>query len=443
MIALLNPEYWMARIGDAVSATGVSEAVASTATAAIGIVVLVFLAWLANFVAKEFLLRAIQSMVAHTPWVWDDVLLKAGVFTRLSHIAPALVLQVCGPAVFGGGDEARAFISAVVNVYSIIIALLVFSALINAIQQIVEQSARGASVPVKGFAQATKLVLFFVGGILVLSILVGKSPIYFLSGLGALTAVLLLVFRDALLGLVAGVMISVNQMVRVGDWIEMPKAGADGDVIDVSLTTVKVSNWDKTITTIPSYDLISCSFKNWRGMFDSGGRRIKRSIHIDMSTIRFIDSGLLARFQRIRRLRSYLESKLDEINRENQANETDMEILCNGRRLTNVGTFRAYCVQYLREHPQIHQGMTFLVRQLAPTEHGLPLEIYVFTTDTRWAVYEGIQADIFDHLLAVLPEFGLRVFQQPSGSDVQRLAGGHGPASTAMVATSANTGAKV
>jgi miniconductance mechanosensitive channel len=443
MIALLNPEYWMARIGDAVNATGVNEAVANTTTAAIGIVVLVFLAWLANFVAKEFLLRAIQSMVARTPWVWDDALLKAGVFTRLSHIAPALVLQVCGPAVFGGGDEARVFISAVVNVYSIIIALLVFSALINAIQHIVEQSARGAAVPVKGFAQAIKLVLFFVGGILVLSILVGKSPIYFLSGLGALTAVLLLVFRDALLGLVAGVMISVNQMVRVGDWIEMPKAGADGDVIDVSLTTVKVSNWDKTITTIPSYDLISCSFKNWRGMFDSGGRRIKRSIHIDMSTIRFIDSELLARFQRIRRLRSYLESKLDEINRENQANETDMEILCNGRRLTNVGTFRAYCVQYLREHPQIHQGMTFLVRQLAPTEHGLPLEIYVFTTDTRWAVYEGIQADIFDHLLAVLPEFGLRVFQQPSGSDVQRLAGGHGPASTAMVATSANTGAKV
>jgi miniconductance mechanosensitive channel len=252
-----------------------------------------------------------------------------------------------------------------------------------------------------------------------LATVLDKSPVYLLSGVGALTAVLLLVFKDAILGFVAGIMISVNEMVRIGDWIEVPKAGADGDVIDVSLTTVKVQNWDKTITTIPTYDLISGSFKNWRGMSDSGGRRIKRAIQIDMRSVRFADEALMAHWQKIDLLRTYLAEKQREIDMDNGRRGTDLAILGNGRRITNLGTFRAYCIAYLKAHPKIHQDMTFLVRQLAPTEHGLPLEIYVFTNDIRWPAYESIQADIFDHLLAVIGEFQLGVFQQPSGNDVQ------------------------
>jgi miniconductance mechanosensitive channel len=262
------------------------------------------------------------------------------------------------------------------------------------------------------------LIACLIAGIFVLATLMGKSPVYFLSGIGAVTAIIILVFKDAILGFVAGIQISVNQMVRIGDWIEMPKAGADGDVIDVSLTTVKVRNWDKTITTIPTYSLISDSFKNWRGMFESGGRRIKRALFLDMQTVGFADEQLLEGWKGIRLLKPYLEEKLAEIAEENKQRGDDLGVLGNGRRLTNVGTFRAYCVAYLKAHPRIHKDMTFLVRQLQPTEHGLPLEIYVFTTDTRWAFYEGIQADVFDHLIAIVGQFGLRVFQAPSGYDV-------------------------
>ena len=244
---------------------------------------------------------------------------------------------------------------------------------------------------------------------------------YFLSGLGALTAVLLLVFKDTILGLVAGVQLSANKMVAVGDWIEMPKYGADGDVIEVALTTVKVQNWDKTVTTIPAYALISDSFKNWRGMQESGGRRIKRSVSIDVQTIVFCDEEMLGRFAKIKYIAEYIQKKKDELARFNQELKVDDSSLVNGRRMTNVGTFRAYVVAYLKHHPKIHQEMTFLVRQLAPSENGLPIEVYVFSNDKVWANYEAIQADIFDHILAVVPEFDLRVFQVPTGNDFRRL----------------------
>lgn len=408
-------------LGDLLVSKGVDEYAAFLAASSIGMIMVVSLAIFVNWVAKRIILQIINKLVQHTPWDWDDIMRDQGVFTRLSHIAPAFVIQSMGPSVFGGGELATKIVHAAVMVYVLVVFLAVFSAIINSICFIINRSERGHQIPIKGFAQAIKLVIFLIGGILILSVLFGKTPVYFLSGIGALTAVLLLVFRDALLGLVAGVMISVNQLVRVGDWIELPKAGADGDVIDVSLTTVKVRNWDRTITTIPSYDLISQSFKNWRNMFEDGGRRIKRSLYLDMASVRFVDEKLLQRFMRIRRLRPYLEEKLAEVQKENNDPDLDMEILCNGRRLTNLGTFRAYCAAYLRENPLIHKNMTFLVRQLQPTEHGLPLEIYVFTTDTRWAFYEGIQADIFDHLLAVLSEFDLCVFQSPSGRDLRHL----------------------
>lgn len=384
-----------------------------------GVAVVLLLAWLANFFAKQVILRAIRAFVARTPVKWDDAMLQSGVFTRLSHLAPALVINALVPDVLGETPDVLAGVGVAVSVYLTIIWLAVLFALLDAIHTIMEDAGHATRMPVKGFVQAVKLVAALVGVILILSTLLDKSPLYLLSGLGALTAVLLLVFRDALLGFVAGIMISVNQMVRIGDWIEMPKAGADGFVTDVSLTTVKVQNWDKTITTIPTYSLISDSFKNWRGMFDIGGRRIKRALRIDMRSVRFADEAMIERWRKIALLAPYLAEKQAEIDAYNRQSNTDLTILGNGRRITNLGTFRAYCLAYLRAHPRIHQEMLMLVRQLEPTEHGLPLEIYAFTNDTRWVVYEGIQADIFDHLVAIANQFELRIFQQPSGHDIQ------------------------
>lgn len=409
-----------------------SAEIASVFLAGVGIAILAFLA---NLVAKRIIVRLVTKLVRRTPWSWDDKLADNHVFTRLSHLAPAMVINIFGRGVFGAYET---LVNNAVLIYIIVIMFLVMSAALNAVQAIIGETKRGADIPIKGFVQAIKLVAFLIGGILVLSVLVGKTPIFFLSGIGALTAVLLLIFRDALLGLVAGVMISVNQMVRVGDWIEMPSNGADGDVIDVSLTTVKVRNWDRTITTVPSYDLISKSFKNWRAMFENQGRRIKRSIYIDMQTIDFVDEARMERFKRIRLIQEYLAAKVREVEAANKETGLDLEILCNGRRLTNIGTFRAYCLAYLKAHPGILQRELMIVRQLAPTEHGLPLEIYAFTNDTRWVFYEGIQSDIFDHLLSIMREFGLRVFQGPSGYDVRETLRGLEPKTHEALAASEN-----
>jgi len=400
---------------------GVAVETAALATMMAGLGTLLILAWLLNLIAKRIILRAVTGVVRRTSYTWDDAFLQTGVFTRLSHIAPALVFNFFGDDVFGESPEMNVWVENFVSVYLIIIGLSVISALLNAALVIAHRSDSARRMPVKGFVQAVKLIVFLVGGIFVLSTIFNKTPVYFLSGLGALTAVLILIFKDAILGFVAGIQISVNQMVQVGDWIEMPKAGADGDVIDVSLTTVKVRNWDRTITTIPTYSLISDSFKNWQGMTESGGRRIKRSLYLDIQTVTFADEAMLSHWRKIRRLQPYLEEKLAEIAREKDTLGPNLGVLGNGRRLTNLGTFRAYVTAYLREHPKIHQDMTFLVRQLQPTEHGLPLEVYVFTNDIRWAFYEGIQADIFDHLVAMVPQFGLRIFQQPSGHDLRVL----------------------
>ncbi|GAB1489958.1 mechanosensitive ion channel family protein [Opitutaceae bacterium] len=395
----------------------------SLAARGIGFLVLVLLAWMADLLAKRIILRAITGLIRRTTTTWDNAMLEAGVFTRLCHFLPALVFQVFGSDVLGETPKMLLLLDTLVTLYLIFAAMMVVSATINAIQVIVSRGKLGSRVPLKGFAQGIKLVAALIGGIYMLSVLLNKSPVYIFSGMGALTAVLLLIFKDALLGFVAGIQISVNQMVQIGDWIEMPKAGADGFVIDVSLTTVKVQNWDKTITTIPTYALISESFKNWRGMFESGGRRIKRAIHIDLQTITFATETMLERWRRMRLLRPYLAEKLAEIEKENQQLNEELGVLGNGRRLTNLGTFRAYCIAYLRSHAGINQDMLLIVRQLAPTEHGLPLELYTFTRDVRWVVHESVQADIFDHLLAIVPQFDLRVFQQPSGADFKGLIG--------------------
>jgi miniconductance mechanosensitive channel len=383
-----------------------------------GVVVVVFMAWAANFLAKSVILQAVKTVVERSRITWDDALLDSGVFTRLSHLAPALVINTFGPGVLGGTPRVLAGVHGAVTIYLIFIWLSVLFALLNAVQLISDKKEKSKGVPVKGFAQAIKLVATIVSLIFVLSVLLNKSPILLFSGLGALTAVLMFVFKDAILGFIAGIQISANDMVKVGDWIEMPKAGADGDVIDVSLTTVKVQNWDKTITTIPTYSLISESFKNWKGMSASGGRRIKRSLNIEMSSIGFANEAQLERWSEIGLVREHLDRKREDINRDNEKLGASANVLGNGRRLTNIGTFRAYCLAYLKNHPHIHQEMTLLVRQLQSTEHGLPLEIYTFVNNTAWSFYEGVQSDIFDHLVAVAKVFDLRIFQQPSGMDV-------------------------
>jgi miniconductance mechanosensitive channel len=382
---------------------------------------LAVLAWFANYATKRFIASIVHPLIHKTGNQWDDQLIANRVLVRFSHIVPAAIIHFFAPALFDTHPQIVALCQVVVNTYLIVIALFIIDGVLNFFRAIWEQLPVGKRFPAKSFIQAAKLVINLVGCIFILSAVLGKSPLVFFSGLGAITAILLLIFKDAILGLVAGFQLSVNNMVMVGDWIEMPGRGADGDVIDVSLTTVKVQNWDKTITTIPTHALISDSFKNWRGMSESGGRRIKRSLQIDLRTIQFANETLLERFKRIRILRPYLQGKLDDIQKHNSDVGDDLSELINGRRLTNVGTFRAYCVAYLRNHPKIHQsGMTLLVRQLAPTQTGLPIELYAFANDTAWANFEDIQGDIFDHLLSILPEFELSAFQTPSGADLEK-----------------------
>jgi len=383
----------------------------------IAITLVIVLSIITNYVAKKLILKGISNIISRTRTNWDDILLKRKVFNQLSHFAPALVIYFMAPIVLKGYDLSIIFITNAVYIYMILLGILIIHSFLDAGLEIYRTFGVAKEIPIKGFIQVLKIVVIFVGGIFVLSIILKRTPIYLLSGLGAITAVLMLIFRDSILGFVAGIQLITNKMIARGDWIEMPKYGADGDVLDVTLTTVKVSNWDKTITTIPTYALINESFKNWRGMEESGGRRIKRAVYIDMNTIKFCDEDMLNRFSKIRYISEYIEKKKQEITKYNIELKVDDSDLVNRRRLTNIGTFRAYVIAYLRNHPMINQDMTFLIRQLAPGDYGLPIEIYVFCKDKVWANYESIQADIFDHFLAIIPEFDLKVFQNPSGSD--------------------------
>ena len=384
------------------------------------LVVILLLAWVGNFIAKKIILRITRRLIKKTKTQWDDILDEHRVFTLLSHLVPAIIIYVFTPVVFIGTLGGERFMRVVSVIYIIVIGMLVLNAFLNGAVDIYRTYAFARRMPIRGFVQVVKMLAFITGGIIILGMVVGRDPTKILAGFGAMTAVLMLIFKDAILGFVAGIQISANNMVHLGDWIEMPKYGADGDVIDISLTTVKVQNFDKTISTIPAYALISDSFKNWRGMSESGGRRIKRAINLDMNTVKFCDPMMLEKFHRIEHIAEYIDAKQSEIDEYNAAKSIDNTELVNGRRMTNIGTFRAYVIAYLKHHPMINQNMTFLVRQLKPTECGLPIEIYVFSSDKVWANYEAIQADIFDHILAVIPEFGLRVFQNPTGSDFKR-----------------------
>ncbi len=383
----------------------------------VGGLLLVFLSWLAYLVAKRVVLRAIRFLSSKTSTDWDKVLIEHKVFARLSNVVPALVVHVLAPVVFEGVESLAGFVQGLAKVYLVVVLLFTLQALLNGLQTIYQRYDIAKRMPIKGLLQALMLVASFVGGVFIISIVMGREIGTLMAGLGAMVMGFLFVFKDAIMGLVAGIQIATNDTVRKGDWIEMKGHGIDGDVIDVSLTTVKVQNFDKTVVSIPASKLITEACRNWRGMKDSGGRRIKRPIRIDMRSIQFADEALLEKFQRFDLLKGYLQSRLDEVNVHNQTANTDLSELVNGRRLTNIGTFRAYIMAYLKSHPQIRQDRTFLIRQLAPGDNGLPIEIYIFTDTTVWAEYEAIQADIFDHLLAVIPEFGLAPFQNSSGKE--------------------------
>ena len=406
--------------------TGFSEINAGYLYALISFLVIIGLGWVSNFFVKQFVLKLVRSLIKKSRTSLGEHLIGEKFFHRLSHLTPAFVISSLSGLILGSYAFLNDLVGIVVNLYLVVIALLVIDSLINALYKISENTKISSKLPLKGICQAIKILINGTGIIFILSILLDKSPVYFFSGLGALTAVLLLVFKDVILGLVAGVQLTTNNMVRKGDWIEMPKYGADGDVIDVSLTTVKVQNWDKTVSTIPAHALVSDAFKNWRGMSESGGRRIKRSIHLDLSSLHFLKESEIAELEKIELLQGYFKDKKSDIGEKGLEVEKQGLVapLLNGRNLTNAGTFRAYCLEYLRANPAIHkEGMTFLVRQLAPTDKGLPIEIYVFVNDVRWVHFEAIQSDIFDHLLASLPIFGLRAFQLPSDSSFSNLLG--------------------
>ena len=386
-----------------------------------GLILLVlFACWIVHQIAQGPIIRSFERFSRFTNLQWDDVLVEKHFFRRLLYFIPLILFYILSPPILAG-TAMIPLSQTLISILLLIAGMMALDALLSSLLVIYGNSAIAKEISITPFVQVLKLVLYFVTGILILSLLLQKTPLYFLSGLGALTAVLLFVFKDVLMGLLAGIQLVANKMVAPKDWIEMPKYGADGDVIEITLTTVKVKNFDNTIITIPTYALINESFRNWRNMNLSGGRRIKRFVNIDLGSIKFCSAEMLERFKRIQLISKDIQDRQQEISIDNKVQNVDESTLVNGRRLTNIGIFRSYVEMYLRQHPKIHQKMTFIVRQLAPGSKGLPIEIYGFCKDTNWTAYEAIQADIFDHILAVVPEFDLQVFQDPSGTDFQKI----------------------
>lgn len=383
---------------------------------------LLLVAFGVDFICRFILLRVVAAVVKRTRATWDDILFDRRVLIHLSRMVAPLVLSVTLPMAFAGVESvALTLVQRICDVFILVTFLSFVNALLKAIYTVYSSKEQLRNRPLKGLLQTAQVALWFVGGIVIIATLLNKDALSLLAGLGASAAVLMLVFKDSIMGVVSGVQLSANDMLKVGDWIAMPKYGADGTVIEVTLNTVKVRNWDNTITTIPPYLLVSDSFQNWRGMQESGGRRVKRSVNIDMNSVRFCTPQMLDKYRRIKLLADYIDQTEQVIKEYNAAQEIDNSVLVNGRRQTNLGVFRAYLNAYLRNLPGVRDDMTLLVRHLQPTDHGIPIELYFFTRTTQWALYEQIQADVFDHLLAIVPEFDLRVFQSPTGADLKNV----------------------
>jgi len=415
--------------------------------AAIGVGIVLGTVLISYALVRFIVLPLIRRGISGSSTQWDDILLDRVVLHRIALAAPLLVLwaaisilpelSTSWPAIFGDNWTSvtlqNSWFGTLLQLNQAVLVLIVVSIIsagLTAANNLYQTFAVSRQRPIKSYVQIGKIIVWIFGTVIFLAVLTDQEVGYFVTGLGAMTAVLLLVFKDTILSLVASVQLIQNDMLRVGDWIEIPGQGVDGDVMDIALHTVKIRNFDKTITTVPTHSLIQNSFRNWRGMSDSGGRRIKRSILIDLSTIRFLSEEEINRFSRFSPLTDYMLAKRAALAEHNLSNDPGPDVIGDPRRLTNIGTFREYAVEYLRAHPKLHQqGMTLLVRQLQPTTRGLPIELYVFSNETSWVEYEDIQADIFDHLLAILPEFNLRAFQEPSSGDLEKLRGPHEPGS--------------
>ncbi|KFD08485.1 YbdG family protein [Kluyvera ascorbata ATCC 33433] len=378
-----------------------------------------------HLILHRLVLRTFEKRAQASSHLWLQIITQNKLFHRLAFTLQGIIVNVQAVLWLQKGSEAAEILTTVAQLWVMLYALLSFFSLLDVIFNLSQKLSFSSQLPLKGIFQGVKLVSAILIGILMISLLLGQSPAILISGLGAMAAVLMLVFKDPILGLVAGIQLSANDMLKLGDWLEMPKYGADGAVTDIGLTTVKVRNWDNTITTIPTWSLVSDSFKNWSGMSASGGRRIKRSLNIDTTSVHFLDEQEQQRLIQARLLKPYMDSRYQEISLWNQEYGSDDSVL-NLRKMTNIGTFRAYLNEYLRNHPKIRKDMTLMVRQLAPDNNGLPIEIYAFTNTVVWAEYESIQADIFDYIFAVVEEFGLRIHQSPTGNDIRALAGAIG-----------------
>lgn len=380
------------------------------------VLLILLFAWLVDRFATFLMRSLVPKVVGRTKNKWDDIFVENKVFANLSHFLPGLVMLSLYLVIASKGI--RVFIVNMLDTYFIIVSLLFFNALLNSFSAIYAAVKGQRAANIKIYLQVLKVLLFSLGGIAIVSIFANKNFMEILKGLGAMVTILLIVYKDTIMGFVAGIQLSANKMVKVGDWVSIPKDNADGTVVDISLNTVKVQNWDKTITTIPTYKLMSESFTNWKGMEQSDGRRIKRSVSIDMDSIRFLSQEEIQRYKKFRLLATYIKEKEDEICKLNEG----VTEYVNQRRLTNIGTFRKYVENYLKQSGFANMEMTFIVRQLQSTERGVPIEIYMFCKEKAWAKYEEVQSDIFDHIFAMVPEFELRIFQNPTGNSFAKIA---------------------
>ncbi len=401
---------WLAQSGLPPEMIGIANQIVAVA-------VILIIAYVSFWATKRYLVHVLELLFKHSKNTWDDALVRHAFVKRLSYLIPTIIVYLSVDLLLPHQIFIAELIKRLGMAFFAVAIVWVLDSVLLAARDIYDRSELSQGKTIRGYTDAIKIIAYFLAGIFIIATITDQSPWGIISILGGFTVVLMLVFKDTILGFVASIQLSGHDMVRVGDWIEMGQYGADGDVIDVSIHTVKVRNWDKTITTIPTYALVTNSFKNWRGMSESGGRRIKRSLYIDMTSVRFCSDAMLTRFEKFEMLKDYLHNKNQELIEYNRERQTDTTQSINGRRQTNLGVFRAYIVAYLRNHPKIHQNMTFLVRHLEPTPHGLPIQIYVFSNDQVWANYEALQADIFDHILAAVEEFELRVFQNPTGYD--------------------------
>ena len=417
---------WIDNLKNWLTGLGLNTETTNLISVVLILIAVTLLAYLADYLAKNVLVTSIKRFVRKSKTKWDDALISRKVIQRFAHLAPALIVYFAMNLFLEDFPTLNSIIESVLYIYVILIVLLTLDALLSAFHDIYLTLPISQERPIKGYIQVAKIIIHSIGGILILSELLGKTPTGILASLGALAAVLVLVFRDTILGFVSSIQLSANQMVKPGDWISMPSRNADGTVIDITVNTVKVRNWDKTISTIPTYALISESFQNWKGMQESKGRRIARSVYIDIKSISFCNEEMLERFKKFRLIRDYIITKQEEIEAFNEAQGITREDTVTRRRLTNVGVFRKYVQTYLEKHQKIHPNEApyiIMVRHLQPTEKGLPIQIYCFSKAVQWKEYEMVQADIFDHILAVISEFGLRVFQSPSSDDFRALTG--------------------